>query len=133
MSRQILFLLTSTYFSHLLHSSTVSLPTFLSFTDRQERQLSHVSSEDRVKSPSEGACICLFLILVYREAATALRLAHEIIPSMMPGLHRISGHLKVGVTSSMGGAPAFANRSVGLKRCRTRRIVQLKMIFIHVL
>lgn len=65
---------------HLLHSSIMTLPAFLGSIDRQERQLSHPSSEDRVKSPSEGAYICFCHIRIQKN-----RYRIEIILSTMPG------------------------------------------------
>lgn len=62
---------------HLLPSSTMTLPALLSSTDRQERQLSHPSSEDRVKSPPEGAYICFFVMFTYSKAGTALKLLYS--------------------------------------------------------
>jgi hypothetical protein len=59
-SRHTLFLLASTNYPHRLLYST-PFQRFLVPTDRQERQLSHASSEDRVKVPSEGAYICVCL------------------------------------------------------------------------
>ena len=87
------FLLATTDSPCLLSSTFVTLPTVPSSTDRQERQLPYINSEDRVRSPSGGASVCLLVISVYRKADTALRLACYFFCERCQGLHRASGRM----------------------------------------